>query len=97
MTTIFQNGGFFTLFLDGGDFSKNLMTSASCNGPDPANASNILVNYQSLLFSIPLTNIKFQMGALEYAILGLIPVDTYTEYNTTAAFIALYSGYLTNA
>ena len=97
MTTIFQSTGFFSLFLDGGDFSKNLMTSAICTGADPANASNILVRYQSIMFSIPVTNIKFQMEQAYYTSLGLIPMNNYTEYSITGAFIALYNSYLTNA
>jgi hypothetical protein len=97
MTTVFQKTGYLSLFLDGGDFSKDLMSAATCNGADPANASNILVSYQSIMFSIPITNIKFQMSQLNYNSLDLTPVADYTEYRTRAAFTALYSGYLTNA
>jgi hypothetical protein len=97
MTTVFQKTGYLSLFLDGGDFSKDLMTGATCSGADPANASNILVSYESIMFSIPITNIKFQMSQLNYNGLYLKPVADYTEYRTRAAFTALYSGYLTNA
>jgi len=96
MTTVFQKTGYLSLFLDGGDFSKDLMTDTVCNGPDPANASNILVIYQSIMFSIPITNIKFQMCQLNFNSLDLTPVDNYTEYSTRSAFKALYDSYLIN-
>ena len=94
MTTVLQKTGYLSLFLDGGAFSKDLMTGTICSGADPSNASNILVSYQSIMFSIPITNIKFQMSQLNYNSLYLIPVDNYTEYSTRSAFKALYDGYL---
>ena len=97
MTTVFQKTGYLSLFLEGGDFSKDLMTGALCSGADPANASNILVSYESIMFSIPITNIKFQMCQTNYGNLNLIPVADYTEYRTRSAFKALYDSYLINA
>ena len=86
-----------TLFLDGGDFTTNLMTNASCIGEDPSDSSSILVVYQSLLFSIKKEYIKFQMNAQNYSILKLKPSETYIEYSTTDAFKAFYNTYLINS
>jgi hypothetical protein len=96
MTTVFQKTGNFTLFLNGGEFSYNIMTNAFCNGEDPNNSNNLLVIYQSLQFSIPKDQIQFQMNQINFSILKLKPTESYTEYTTTNSFKSIYNTYLTN-
>jgi len=80
---------FVVLFLDGGDFSNNLMTGAMVLGTsDEGRYYN--VNYQGCYFRIPLENVKFMVEQGWMIANNKQPVVGWTEYTVD------YSAYLQN-
>ena len=75
------------LFLNGGDFSNNLMTDAMILGTsDEGRYYN--VNYKGCYFRIPLENVKFIVELGWMATNNYQPVPGWTEYTVN------YSTYL---
>ena len=77
------------LFLDGGDFSHNLMTDALIVGTsDTGRYYNVL--YKGTFFRIPVENIKFIVDSAWVLQNSKEPVAGWTEYTVN------YSTYLQN-
>lgn len=76
-----------TLFLDGGDFSNNLMTQAVIMGTsDQGRYYN--VSYQGTYFRVPVEDVKFMVETSWVNFNNYEPVAGWTEYTVN------YSTYL---